>query len=193
MKSTFIVYVLLFFLIFESSFILFMGINAKYEYNQKLNTIRERDSLALIIKTRHEFTKRFPISSPVHDFLITSPYGQRKDPFIDSLVSNHKGIDILNVKKNDSVYATAKGKVVESGLNGGYGNMVIINHSAGFSTLYAHMDTIFVNVGDTVEFDTPIGIIGTTGKSTAPHLHYEIFFHDENQNPNKIIEFNIKN
>lgn len=185
-------YSLLFIAIFELLIIIFMSVSMKTNYNKYLRVAKCRDSLNIVIKSREKITDNIPISSPIHDFIITSSFGERIDPFVDSLIKKHDGIDILNIKNNDTVYCTASGEVLESRKSIDYGNMVKIKHPTGFSTLYAHMDTVFVCSGDFVKFDTPIGIIGSTGKSTGPHLHYEIIFNDENQNPNKIIEVNLK-
>jgi murein DD-endopeptidase MepM/ murein hydrolase activator NlpD len=74
----------------------------------------------------------------------------------------------------DPVKATAYGKVISSGRNGGYGNMVEIDHGNGLTTRYAHMSRLLVSEGDEVEPGATIGLAGSTGRSTGPHLHYEV-------------------
>lgn len=86
----------------------------------------------------------------------------------------HKGIDIA-IPESTFVFSTAKGVVYEVSYNENYGNYVIINHSKGYKTLYAHLSKVFVNKGDSVKTGQIIGLSGKTGKTTGPHLHYEVY------------------
>lgn len=107
---------------------------------------------------------------------ITSHVGQRWGSY-------HKGIDIAGVG-NRSILAADNGVVVSAGWdNGGYGNKVIINHRNGYKTLYAHLSSINVNVGQTVTQGSKIGVMGTTGNSTGIHLHFEVYKNGSLVNP----------
>lgn len=107
---------------------------------------------------------------PVEGY-ITSEFGGRPDPFTGA-DSTHKGLDIGAVK-GTPIYAASGGKVVQSANKyNGYGNCVIIEHSAGFRTLYAHCSELLVKEGDIVTAGQLIAKVGSTGRSTGPHLHY---------------------
>ena len=107
---------------------------------------------------------------------ISSPIGSRVAPGGFGS-TNHKGVDICNVGFTSSVYAVKSGKVLltnTSGYGGGYGNYVVIDHGGGLTTLYAHMSVVKVSEGQMVSQGTVLGITGSTGASTGPHLHYEV-------------------
>ena len=107
---------------------------------------------------------------------ISSPIGSRVAPGGFGS-TNHKGVDICNVGFTSSVYAVKSGKVLltnTSGYGGGYGNYVVIDHGGGLTTLYAHMSVVKVSAGQMVSQGTVLGITGSTGASTGPHLHYEV-------------------
>ncbi|MBH0239222.1 M23 family metallopeptidase [Methylobrevis albus] len=114
---------------------------------------------------------RLPIANPLPDATITSKFGSRSDPFLGRLAL-HSGIDFRS-PTGRSVPATAAGRIVTAGRNGGYGLMVEVDHGKGLSTRYAHLSRISVSVGDRVERGTKVGEVGSTGRSTGPHLHYE--------------------
>ena len=101
----------------------------------------------------------------------TSGFGIRSDPFLGR-PAMHTGLD-FRASTGDPVRATANGKVASSGWAGGYGRMVEIDHGNGLSTRYGHLSEINVKVGDTVKIGQVIGAVGSTGRSTGPHLHYE--------------------
>ncbi|MCX7667668.1 MAG: peptidoglycan DD-metalloendopeptidase family protein, partial [Atribacterota bacterium] len=103
---------------------------------------------------------------------ISSRYGWRRDPFTGQRAW-HTGIDIAG-PSGRSVVATAEGKVVFAGWNGNYGKCVIVRHQFGYETVYGHLSRILVNPGDSVKKNEVIGKIGSTGRSTGPHLHYEV-------------------
>jgi len=118
---------------------------------------------------------------PLKKILVTSKYGYRIDPFT-KLRTFHKGID-LKAPMNTSIYPAMFGKVKFSGYIKGYGKTVIIEHPYRYITLYAHLSKILVKIGDKVYTRTKIGYVGNTGKSTGPHLHFEIRKKNLNQNP----------
>jgi len=118
----------------------------------------------------------YPTISPIKtkDFIcISSPYGYRMHPF-EKQILFHEGIDI-SANIGTKIYSTAQGRVVEIMYSKyGYGNRLIIKHAYGFETLYAHLDVINVKKGQWVGKNQLIGTVGNTGRSTGPHLHYEI-------------------
>ena len=116
---------------------------------------------------------------------ISSPIGNRVAPGGFGS-TNHKGVDICNVGFTSSVFAVKSGKVLltnTSGYGGGYGNYVVIDHGGGVTTLYAHMSVVKVSEGQMVSQGTVLGITGSTGASTGPHLHYEVRINGVYQNP----------
>ena len=127
-----------------------------------------------------------PLASPLDHFHITSNYGKRKDPFTKRWAF-HGGLD-LGAAPRSEILATAPGRVIYAGPNGPYGNMVEIDHGMGVTTRYGHLESILVEVMDDVDFRQPVGVIGSTGRSTARHLHYEVRIDDKAHNPAKFFE-----
>lgn len=122
---------------------------------------------------------------------VTSPFGMRTHP-VDGGVKGHRGIDIrLNI--GDDVIAPAMGKVSFAGDRNGYGKTIIIEHGYGFKTLYAHLDQIYVKEGEIVGKDKIIAAGGNTGKSTGPHLHYEVIYNDNPIDPDNFIKWDSNN
>ncbi len=103
---------------------------------------------------------------------ISSGFGPRKDPFTGRM-QKHSGIDIA-APKGTEVYALREGRVSYSGWRGGYGRLVIVHHDDGAETRYGHLSDRLVKEGDTVNADTVIGKVGSSGRSTGPHLHFEV-------------------
>ncbi|MCW5695427.1 MAG: peptidoglycan DD-metalloendopeptidase family protein [Bauldia sp.] len=118
------------------------------------------------------YARDLPLAQPLANLQITSNFGRRRDPFLGQ-VATHTGVDFGAVT-GTIIRATAPGRVVSAGTNGGYGRMVEIDHGNGLTTRYAHMSSIAVRVGDVIETGTMVGRAGSTGRSTGPHLHYEI-------------------
>ncbi|WP_173980162.1 M23 family metallopeptidase [Magnetospirillum sp. UT-4] len=116
--------------------------------------------------------RSLPVAAPLADYEIASGFGHRIDPF-NRRRALHSGIDLMAPLKAP-VLATAPGRVVYAGRNGGYGRMVEIEHAPGIRTRYAHLATIRVRVGQRIAVGKPIGTLGSSGRSTAPHLHYEV-------------------
>lgn len=126
-------------------------------------------------------TKILPIGAPVENKVVTSPYGTRNDPFTKHR-KQHRGIDFAG-KIGTELYAVAPGRVVSSGDRVGYGTTVEIDHGLGFTTLYAHLSKTLVSRGDWVRPGTVVGLGGSSGRSTGPHLHYEIRYKGDPFNP----------
>jgi murein DD-endopeptidase MepM/ murein hydrolase activator NlpD len=120
----------------------------------------------------------------------TSGFGVRTDPFLGR-PAMHTGLD-FRAAMGDPVRATANGKVVSSGWAGGYGRMVEIDHGNGLSTRYGHLSEISVKVGDTIKIGQVIGAVGSTGRSTGPHLHYETRIDGEAVDPQKFLRAGVR-
>jgi len=120
----------------------------------------------------------------------TSGFGVRSDPFLGR-PAMHTGLD-FRAATGDPVRATANGKVVSSGWQGGYGRMVEIDHGNGLATRYGHLSEINVRVGDQIRIGQVIGAVGSTGRSTGPHLHYETRIDGEAVDPQKFLRAGVR-
>jgi len=116
---------------------------------------------------------------------ITAGFGQRMDPFSGE-GAFHPGVDI-SVPFGTRVEVAADGIVLEAGPESGYGNEILIDHGYGLTTKYGHLSRIFVVVGQELKRGQIIGAVGMTGKTTGPHLHYEVHIHDTPVNPTKYL------
>jgi murein DD-endopeptidase MepM/ murein hydrolase activator NlpD len=129
-----------------------------------------------------------PNRKPIGDSSeMTSTFGKRANPFGFGGSEFHNGLDFID-EYGAPVLATAPGKVIEAGYNGGYGNQIAIQHAHGYQTLYAHLSEIGVKVGDRVERGEVIGALGNTGRSTGPHLHYEVHLENQPLDPQNFLE-----
>ena len=147
------------------------------------NSLEELISLA---KNQEERSRCIPAIQPIanKDLKRTaSGYGMRIDP-IYRTPHFHSGMD-FSAKVGTEIYATGDGVVTYAAWKQGYGNCVIINHGHGFQTLYGHMSKYRVRVGKKVKRGEVIGEVGNTGKSTGPHLHYEVIVRGKYDNPAK--------
>ena len=124
---------------------------------------------------------KIPSIRPVEGGYLNSTFGFRNDP-IDNVRRFHHGQDIT-VKTGTPVLAPADGIVKRAYYAGGFGNHIKIKHESGYTTLFAHLSKIKVKHGQKVKRGEIIGLTGNTGRSTAPHLHYEIHYNGEPQNP----------
>lgn len=115
----------------------------------------------------------------------TSGFGSRIDPFLGR-PAHHTGVDFREAP-GASVFATGPGKVVAAGWNGGYGLMVEIDHGNGISTRYAHLSSVRVQEGESISAQQVIGRVGSTGRSTGPHLHYEVRVDDDPVDPTRFL------
>nr|WP_255665492.1 MULTISPECIES: M23 family metallopeptidase [Myxococcus] len=116
---------------------------------------------------------------------VTSDFGQRVDPYTADRVM-HSGLDIA-APHGKEVYAPSDGTVVFAGLEGGYGNVIVVDHGYGIKTRYGHLAKMLVKAGDRVKRGALIAAVGNTGRSTGPHLHYEVRVNGIPQNPRKFI------
>jgi murein DD-endopeptidase MepM/ murein hydrolase activator NlpD len=136
------------------------------------------DSLANVLKS-------LPLASPLAEYEMTSPFGSRNDP-INAMTGIHEGVD-LGAASGTPVTATGDGQVVWAGWRDRYGNMVEIDHGNGLKTRYAHLSKISVLLGVHVGRGAVVGLVGETGRTTGPHLHYEVRMAEQATNPMKFI------
>ena len=135
-------------------------------------SLDELDAALTRLETVRETARALPFSNPAPGQPVTSRFGNRVDPFLDRLAL-HAGIDFA-AQTGDEVKSTGAGKVIAAGVMGGYGNMVEIDHGYGISTRFGHLSKVLVSVGDEISTGDTIGRAGSTGRSTGPHVHYEV-------------------
>jgi murein DD-endopeptidase MepM/ murein hydrolase activator NlpD len=136
------------------------------------------DNLASVMKS-------LPLASPLADYEVTSPFGARNDP-INALTGIHEGLD-MGASTGTPVLASGDGQVVWAGWRDRYGNLVEIDHGNGLRTRYGHLSKVMVMVGAKVARGSVIGLVGETGRTTGPHLHYEVRMGEQATNPMKFI------
>jgi murein DD-endopeptidase MepM/ murein hydrolase activator NlpD len=150
-----------------------------------LGAIEQRlDAVRSGVERRRSLADATPSIWPVAGWL-TSAYGNRRDPFTGGS-DFHPGLDI-SANKGDEVLAPAIGIVSMSGWNGAYGNMVVIDHGFGIVTKYGHLSRFAVMNGQQVNRGDVIGYVGSTGRSTSSHLHYEIWVNGKLTNPMRLL------
>ena len=136
-----------------------------------------RDYLAMQKDVHISTPKGYPVSG----YRLTSSYGRRPDP-MDGAIRFHSGVD-LACDTGTPIHATADGIVSHSGWTTGSGYVVVLEHGLGFSTIYAHNKSNSVKAGQLVRRGDVIGYVGSTGRTTGPHLHYEVLKNGKNVNP----------
>ncbi len=132
------------------------------------------------------YSYKLSFCCPLRDGFYTSMYGERVNPFFHKNMEFHNGIDIAT-RMGTSIGAAKEGMVFFSGWREGFGNTVIIQHTEGYTTLYGHCSKLYVKAGQWVTKGEKIAAVGSTGRSTGPHLHYTIFRHGKALNPIKFI------
>lgn len=130
--------------------------------------------------------RRLPFGAPLRDYGVMSPYGVRRDPFNGQLAM-HSGLD-MSAPMRTPVMATAPGRVSIASWSGEYGNLVEIQHEFGIATRYGHLTRIDVRVGQRVERQQTVGLLGSTGRSTGPHVHYEVIVDGRTVDPARYVE-----
>ena len=159
---------------------------------KKLNELKKElyiqsksyDELVLLAKNKENMLQNLPAIQPVLNKNLkqmASGYGWRIDPVYHTR-RFHAGMDFA-APVGANIYATGNGQVISAGWQQGYGNCVQINHGYGYVTLYGHMSAFKIRAGQKVKRGDVIGLVGSTGKSTGPHLHYEVHFKGEIMNP----------
>lgn len=153
----------------------------------KLDDPRIEDKVSAIFKSvddieyYREVMLSVPLGKPVWSYWVTSRYGTRSDPF-KKTKARHKGIDLAS-RTGNKVNVKGQGKVIRAEYAGAYGNLVVVDHGNGFQTKYAHLNKIYVKKGDRLEINDTVGEVGSTGRSTGPHLHYEVLYKGVNVDP----------
>jgi murein DD-endopeptidase MepM/ murein hydrolase activator NlpD len=152
-------------------------------FERQIHRIRmARAQLTRLTRTLGSVPVRKPVDGEID---LASGFGVRMDPFTGS-PAMHTGLD-LQGDAGDAVRATASGTVTHAGWSGGYGRVVDIDHGNGLSTRYAHLSSIDVRVGQAVRSGQIVGKIGSTGRSTGPHLHYETRMRGAAVDPQKFL------
>ena len=163
--------------------------------NKFLKEKKVNDKVSRLYKTvddvvyYREVMNYVPLGKPVWSLWVSSPYGGRSDPF-KKTKAYHKGVDLAG-RTGNKVTVMAKGKVVKSEYNSGYGNFVEVDHGNGFVTKYAHLNKSYVKKGQKLEIGDSIGEMGSTGRATGPHLHYEILYKGKDVDPMPFIKAQI--
>jgi murein DD-endopeptidase MepM/ murein hydrolase activator NlpD len=154
-----------------------LSLNTTDKYHQLTSELIELRQLEITLKN-------VPVKLPAKDYYLSSAYGYRSDPIVNKKAM-HKGIDMAGWVKTE-IYAPANGKVKRAGRNGSYGNYIELDHLNGFTTRYGHLYQVKVKKGQYVSQNSVIGLMGSTGRSTSTHLHYEVLFDDKTINPLKL-------
>jgi murein DD-endopeptidase MepM/ murein hydrolase activator NlpD len=157
-------------------------------FDRQLFRIRQaRGHIDRLNKTLAAVPIRKPMSG---DLESTSGFGMRTDPFIRA-PAMHTGLD-FRAETGEAARATAAGTVTIAGWNGGYGKMVEVDHGNGFATRYAHLSAIDVEVGQSVRIGQVVGKVGSTGRSTGPHLHYETRVDGDAVDPQRFLRAGVR-
>jgi murein DD-endopeptidase MepM/ murein hydrolase activator NlpD len=145
------------------------------------NKVQELTALESIMLSHHINRESKLEGKPISSGWLSSYYGIRKDPF-SGLPSMHRGLDFAG-RKGEPVLATGAGVITWSGSRYGYGELVEIDHGGGLVTRYGHNKQVNVKIGDVVTKGQSIAVMGSTGRSTGPHVHYEVIHHGQQQDP----------
>ena len=161
------------------------------QLSQRMNLLEKRlysqlqsfEVLQDALENQQDRLAHIPSVIPINvaDYTMSSGYGYRVDPIYGSS-KFHEGLDFA-ASKGTNVFATGDGQVMVAGREAGYGNVIDIDHGYNYLTRYAHLSEVLVKPGEEVKRGQLIGKVGSTGKSTGPHLHYEVRFKDIPQNP----------
>jgi murein DD-endopeptidase MepM/ murein hydrolase activator NlpD len=144
------------------------------ELTRQVESRQQQLDLLNSIMIQRDSQSEFKLTGrPVRKGYISSNFGRRIDPFSGN-VAWHQGVDFATGKEGEEVLAVAAGVVTYAGHKDGYGNLVQINHGNGYETLYAHDKTVLVKVGDVIKKGQLIALSGSTGRSTGPHVHFEV-------------------
>jgi murein DD-endopeptidase MepM/ murein hydrolase activator NlpD len=156
--------------------------SAKPVATKNLNSkpTNEHDVTSLIDSVTRDILE-LPIGTPVQG-LVTSGYGLRKSPFNKAKTQLHLAIDIATATGTE-IIATAPGKIKQTGFSNTLGLFIVIEHANGILTRYGHLSKIKIATGKSVKRNQVIGEVGSTGRSTGPHVHYEIYINDKRVNP----------
>ncbi len=159
------------------------GTEPKAEFTDPLRGLNEQWDRLFALQ---DVLRRLPIAAPLKHYRISSTYGERKDPMTGKR-AYHSGLDLVG-PPGSNIQATAPGTVTFAGRRGRYGNMIEIDHGHAISTRYGHLREIFVEVGQRIEPGQEIAIMGNSGRSTGPHLHYEVHSQNRTLDPMKFLQ-----
>lgn len=134
--------------------------------------VRQLDEALARLETVKKNANLLPIHNPAPGFPVSSSFGVRRDPLLGT-PAMHAGMD-FRVPYGDQARTSGAGTVVTAGWNAGYGRMVEVDHGQGMTTRYAHLSRILVKSGDKLDRGDAVGLVGSSGRSTGPHLHYEV-------------------
>ncbi len=134
----------------------------------------------------HQIVNALPLGAPMRGARKNSGFGHRYDPFNNRLAF-HSGLDFSG-PAGSKIYSTADGVVKKAKRNRSYGNMIDIDHGNGIITRFAHLSKMYVRAGQVIKKGDVIGIQGSTGRSTGPHLHYEVHYKGKPMNPKNFVE-----
>lgn len=156
------------------------------QLDSELDDRREMLSVLEVLLMSRELHERvMPSGKPVKEGWLSSKYGKRSDPFTGKQAF-HRGLDFAG-KKGADVLAVGDGVVSWSGKRSGYGNLIEITHGNGYVTRYGHNQSHLVEVGNTVKKGQQVAMMGSTGRSTGPHVHFEVLHNGKRVNPTKYI------
>lgn len=163
-------------------------------FNREVSLLSERfdqqdqqlASLQDLFITRQNITSAIPQGRPIKNGYLSSAYGYRIDPF-NGKKAFHSGIDFA-AKEGSKVIAVGDGLVTYSGKRNGYGQIVEIDHGNGYITRYAHNKKRLVKAGDIIKKGEPVALVGSTGRSTGPHVHFEVLRDGQKVNPYKYVK-----
>jgi len=144
------------------------------------------DALQLLLLDRNLEQERTPAGWPVNSGWISSGFGERNDPFTGKK-ARHNGLDFAGIKGSEIV-AVASGAVTWSGSRQGYGKLLEIDHGNGYLTRYAHNDELLVKDGDSVTAGQEVAKMGSTGRASSPHVHFEVLHKGKVVNPYKFVK-----
>lgn len=138
------------------------------------------------LQSLQSLMEHLPLAAPLDEFRVTSNFGRRVDPFTKRLAF-HSGIDLAS-RRRAPVRVTSPGIVTFVGWKGGFGKMVEVDHGLGVRTRYGHLSAIFVKRGQELDFREKVGLVGSTGRSSGEHLHYEIVVDGRQHDPSNFIK-----
>jgi len=153
-------------------------------YNKSVRALEDQyRGMSDFLSRKNLLASAVPDRMPVKGY-VSGAMGLRKDPSNGSLNERHTGMDI-SAPFGSPVHAPADGVVIFAGQHEGYGNIVVIDHRFGIVTLYVHLSKMNVEVGRRVSRSAVIGYVGTSGRTTGPHLHYEVWQHNMRKDPRR--------
>ena len=150
------------------------------------NRQKQLSLLESVMMSHHISAESYIAGRPIDSGWLSSQYGVRKDPF-NGTPAMHKGLDFASLEEGAGVYATGAGVVTWAGDRSGYGKLIEIDHGGGLKTRYGHSKELLVQEGEVVTRGQKIALIGSTGRSTGPHVHYEVLRNNRQINPYKYV------